>query len=351
MACGAGGSTSQEQALSMPFAPTTASQPHNQQQQLAYVQQALLEQPENALVWYRKAKLHHEMAQPQQAIEAINKALALDSTQENYYLLKAQALGTANQNAAALTAARKAEARNGLTPMLAQTFIDLYLNEGQDQLALDYAGKMISLDGQSHEAYLMRAQLRLDINDTAGASADLYNALRLAPGLTAAYQLQYSLALARQQPASALTWLNKALQVQAVPDTAWLQVANLHQQLGQPDSAVLALKTLQKHPAQQLSATLALSQLWAQQKRFDSARHYANQALQQDSLNLTAHLNSARLYTQRYRYNAAINAYNLALRIDSTSQLVLTEKADVQRKLAYLRNLRAQQDSAANNNQ
>ena len=125
----------------------------------------------------------------------------------------------------------------------------------------------------------------------------------------------------------------------------WRQQAQVYQLRNLPDSALFAWHQV-RNLAPGPTVYLTLGEAHRRGRQWDSVQYYADEVLQVDSTAKDAWRLLARMADTRYRYTAAVGFYNQILSIDSADQIAREELAIVQRKVAYLRRLRAQEDSA-----
>ena len=84
---------------------------------------------------------------------------------------------------------------------------------------------------------------------------------------------------------------------------------------------------------------------WKGQERYDSMYYYADYLIRQDSLSVNGLLAKAYVFDKRGYYQSARNLYQKVLEIDSNHAVALEEIPKVDRKIAYLRQLRQRKES------
>jgi tetratricopeptide (TPR) repeat protein len=186
--------------------------------------------PGNPDVWLRLARLLGQPAQAEDALAALDRALALDPRRVEAYDLKAERLTELGRYEEALAAARPPllanhlplvlqgraawiEARRGnyaaaIPPMQALVVIEpryfwgwLQLAEwynatDQKQQYLEAANQLVRLQPDHPNALVMRGEARMKMGDREGAKADLREALRIAPSHSLAAALLFDICLA-----------------------------------------------------------------------------------------------------------------------------------------------------------
>lgn len=95
-------------------------------------------------------------------------------------------------------------------------------------------------------------------------------------------------------------------------------------------------------------AFFTLSDWYQRQNVFDSAVYFANQVVQNDSSDIGALMKVGRIFENRGFFTRSLNYYNTVLKIDSTYSEARDQIAIVNRKIAYLRRIREQEEEVSN---
>ena len=88
------------------------------------------------------------------------------------------------------------------------------------------------------------------------------------------------------------------------------------------------------------SLSVKLADLYQDQGLTDSSLMISDNLLSMDSTIISEHIRQGQLYDQKNFLSRSLESYNRALALDSTSELALSGRLKVWRKLAYLRELR-----------
>jgi tetratricopeptide (TPR) repeat protein len=89
----------------------------------------------------------------------------------------------------------------------------------------------------------------------------------------------------------------------------------------------------------QPKASTTLAQWFYQEKNYDSAIFYVNKSIQSDSSRINFLLKGD-IYERKDAFELALNEYYYLLKVDSTDNIAREKASNVERKIAYLRNLK-----------
>jgi len=224
-------------------------------------------------VWMRLARLLHHPRQNDEALAALDRAIALDPKNVEAHDLKAERLAEMGKYEAALAAAQPpelgaelpfvlqgrvawVEARRGnyaaaIPPMQALVAVDPTYLWGWHQLAewynetgraenyLEAASELVRLQPGHPVALMMRGEARLQTGDRDGGKGDLRESLKVSPGYSHAAAVLFDAYLADDELREARQVLAVLQEHAAGPEVAVKQI-QLACRLDDPDGAILA---------------------------------------------------------------------------------------------------------------
>ena len=248
-------------------------------------------------VWMRLARLLQHPRHNDEALAALEKAIALDPRNVEAHDLKAERLAEMGQYEAALAAARPeqfgedppmvlqgraawVQARRGnyaeaIPPMQALVAVDPTYLWGWHQLAewynetgrvesyLEAASELVRLQPGHPVALMMRGEARLQTGDRDGGKADLREALRVSPGYSHAAAVLFDACLADDELREARQILAVLQEHAAGPEVAVKQI-QLACRLNDEEGAIRAFGEVCEGPGQSpYPVQAALSELKA----------------------------------------------------------------------------------------
>jgi tetratricopeptide (TPR) repeat protein len=201
-----------------------------------------------------------------------------------------------------------------------------HLNQGHPQRALRACDRAIQLDPKKVEGYDLRASLRLQLQDYAGAVADLNEVLRLEPNVVEAWADRADARLQLGDCAGAISDSSRAIRLDPQYTQAYYTRSLAYYEQKQLEAAVadvcVALSQKPDHaPAKALRDNLVdalylriLKNL--QQQDYDQMLSACNAALRLKPNFLGVYILRAQVYLQAGYYQNAIQDCNRALRLD-----------------------------------
>lgn len=193
-------------------------------------------------IFYQRARLYLETAQPDKALADVNRAIELKAGVGNYFQVKAEALRALGRVPEALEAARQVEILEAGTPELYVLLGDLYQQTGQYAPARQYLNRALQATPYNGEAMYFQALVTAKTGDTATALGQFRRALSLNPGYAATYQQLASIHNALNDPATARQFSEQGLMRFSTDATLHFQRGLSLQKLAQPDSALVCYR-------------------------------------------------------------------------------------------------------------
>lgn len=290
------------------------------------------------------AQLNFEVGDTTKAWQAFDKAQSFgwDSA---YLDLGAHLYAWQKDYTKALTLADAYQQKYGQQWDLQVAMATWLLADGDGRNALQLINEALQVYPSYGPYQLIKGMVLLTaLQDTLQAENWLNKAAKQEKGLGKATLYLLDLYRSTGRSAAAKKQLLHFVQQQTNTHMIWPRLKALYEQEGKADSVMWVL-----HRWLQASTTPVVQNQLAdyhrKQGNWDSATYYANLILNVDSTYKEAYRIHARVADAQYRYSSATLWYTQLLGLDSTDQIAQSELANVQRKVAYLRRLRAQQDT------
>lgn len=272
--------------------------------------------PEDAEVFFKKAWLYFEREEDTLALETIQKAISLDSTQGQYYDLLGRIYRHQSQIDFSLEASLKAK-ELGLSEIELSLFISELLiqkkNFTEAGKYLNEVEKIISKDARIH---YLRGNIAMQKYDTATAFRELDKALKIRPDYAEVYSSLAEIYITYEQYYLAMSTLNKGLRI--APKYYYLNYnkAVILQARNELDSAKYYFEQSYKANPNEYLSSLNLGVLNFKLGNYEDAEKYLKHTLQLKEEQSEAHYYLGICYTNRNDNKVALNYFERALELD-----------------------------------
>lgn len=213
---------------------TVQSGPHIQAEEL---DGAIARQPRNASLYARRADFHLDADHVSAGLEDIDRALALDDEEGEYYFIKARALRAQNRLMAALAAAAEASRRGYSSPELTLLVGETHLAARHYQDALDRFDRVLQQEPDQAAALFYKGVAYAATADTVQALDYLRASLARDPRQPETLHQLAFLANAYRLPAQAARYSARGLRLAPRYAALWYDHGRQFELQGQPDSA------------------------------------------------------------------------------------------------------------------
>ncbi|MEX2336579.1 MAG: tetratricopeptide repeat protein [Fulvivirga sp.] len=323
----------------------------NATEALEYLQDLAEDSPDNPEVFYQLGRIYFREADYNQALKNVKEAIAMKQDNAEYQYLSGKIYHELNEPDRAIKALLLAEGLGKKNHEVYRTLTEAYLQLGQAGKAREAIDRLTSMN-ESADAYALKGEVMLSLGDTALAVGNYNKALIIDRKNIASYVALADISIARQQEERAIVYVNQLLDLEPAELDFLIRKADLLQRIGELDSARQLYRTVVLQRGNYLDF-YRLSNVYYLMRKYDSARHAAQEAFQRNNKFLNAQLVVARSLDKARKYSEAIEVYEMIVTADSTFNLAVTELDNLRRKVAYLWRLREQRqaafDSAKNN--
>lgn len=250
-----------------------------------------------------------------QALVAIQGAIALQEHNPTYHNSKGNILSGLKQYPAAITAydrAIKISPRSSFYRSRALT----YLESEQPKLALADYNRAVELDPKSSIVYLARSGFYDEQGQPELALADLNQSIKLNPNYGDGYNDRGLLYQNRQQDDLALADFNQAIAIEPNKIYAYNNRGWLYYRQGQLELALTDFNRAVEIDPNQADVYNNRGLVYKQQDRLDLALADYNQAIKLDSSSSDAYSNRGSLYDARQQLDLALADFNQAIKLN-----------------------------------
>jgi tetratricopeptide (TPR) repeat protein len=205
--------------------------------ELKAVNTELLESPDDAALYNKRAKIYFSLKQFPEAVHDSKRAVKLDSTKAEYYLTLIDTYFSQNNTRLAkelleITAKKFPDNIEALLKLS-----ELYFLVKQYQNAIDFVNKALKIDENLARAYYIKGSIYRESGDTARAVSSLETAIEQDNKYVDAFYDLGVIYAARKNPL-ALEYYNNVLRINPAHEDVAYARAKLLQDLGKIDEAV-----------------------------------------------------------------------------------------------------------------
>jgi tetratricopeptide (TPR) repeat protein len=304
---------------------------------IAYLKKVIEDEPSNPDAYYKVAKIYSNNGDHRHALWFISEALKRDSLNYNYLLLFSNVTLNLKDYKSASKAAYKAERMNHHHLELYHILAQIKYKEGHVERAADYLNRAINNDPNNYQAYNLKGNIDLQLQDTIAAEESFIRSLKINPEFKEAYDNLMDLFIKTRQFTKAKHFVKDYSSNMDVKDVnAILKEAVIFKSTGNLEISKAMLKGLLYKDSTFLQAYIELASISKLEKSIDSTEFYYMKALniKDDLINVRFEL--AKIMEGKKLYINAIREYEKILEIDPENNLAIEELEKVKGKLAYL---------------
>jgi tetratricopeptide (TPR) repeat protein len=205
--------------------------------ELKAVNKEILEDPGNAMLYNRRARIYLGLKQPGEAVNDAKRAVRIDSTRAEFYLTLADAYFSRNETRLARELLEIIERKfPGNTEALLK-LAELYYLVQDYQKGIDYVNKALKIDVHLAKGYYLKGSIYRESGDTSRAISSLETAVEQDNTFEDAYYDLGILYAAKNDPL-AFQYYDNVLRINPASTTARYARAKLLQDLGKTDDAL-----------------------------------------------------------------------------------------------------------------
>ncbi len=316
-------------------------------QELKAINIATQKYPRTSTNYYKKGLILWDMGHKKEALSSIAKAVEMNDSRGEYHLFLAQTYVENDSLESAFNAAVKAEELGLDTLALNELLADLYLRNRQYEDAFNNVNLALEKDPNRPENHLRRGKILLAQGDHEQAEQSLLKSMELNAENTEASKALADIYLEREDYQNALVYIEKNLNKTPSDKDFMYKKGVALSHTGNATEAVDLFRRVVDQDDQYASAFSMLGTVYYQKRRLDSARYFANKALNLDKQDKEAMLTLARVADRKKGYWVALKHYEDILAIDSTYTPAVAEHKKLKGKIAWLQYLEKNKSSAS----
>ena len=205
--------------------------------ELKGVNALLLKEPNNPDLYYKRASVYLNLQQMHETVGDALRAIKLDSTKAEYYLILGDAYFAQNKTKLAKDVLEIIEKKFPENTEALLKLSELYFLVRQYQKGIDYANKALKVNDNLAKAYYLKANIYRESGDTARAISNLETAAEQDNKFTDAFHDLGVIYAARKNPL-ALDYYNNVLKINPDDEEVKYARAKLLQDLGKIEEAI-----------------------------------------------------------------------------------------------------------------
>jgi len=223
-----------------------------------------------------------------------------------------------------------------------RTYINVLLANNEIDKALYELSKKESILKRSIELMELSALAKLKSGDTT-RSYKIYKDIYLKSSNIQYLVKAVNLAVSLNKKEEAIKMLEEATNKYVDEAPPLMEIGDVYSNLGMTkESLEIGRKVAQMDNS--MRGELYISKSYLANFRYDSALYFVSDVLKNDSSNIEAWLLMARAYDKSYKYSASRAAYIKLLQYDPKNNIAIEELEKLNRKIAYLRNLKEKEE-------
>ncbi len=211
--------------------------------ELKAVNKELLEDPSNAALYIKRAKVYSDLKELPDAVNDAKRAIRLDSTKADYYHLLVDVYFAQNNTRMAKDLLEIIEKKFPEDTEAMLKLAELYFIVRQYQKGIDYTNKALKIDERIAKAYYIKGSIYRESGDTARALSSLETAAEQDNKYKDAFYDIGVMYAARKNPI-AFEYYDNVLRIDPTNQEALYARAKLLQDLGKTDEAIKEYESL-----------------------------------------------------------------------------------------------------------
>ncbi len=254
------------------------------EEKIALLDANIKKDPDNADLYYKRAKLYYEKENTKEALFNIQKAISLDKKNTDYYMLES----------------------------------DIFFARGESTLAFNSLNNAVKYDNKNKEAYLKIAELSFYLRDYNRSRENIDKALKLDKTTPEAYFLRGMIYKEIGDTLNAVKDYTKAIEYKSDYEEVFEELANIYAEKGDPIAIEYYKSTININP-KNVNAMYNLGQFYQDHNSIQQALDMYQKVLKikpdyANAIYAVGYIN----YVYKKDYDMALDCFNKTIKADST---------------------------------
>lgn len=291
--------------------------------ELKAVNKELVQDPNNAELYNKRAKVYLSLKQQEEALNDAKLAVKIDSTNADYYLTLVDAYFVMNNTRLAKETLLAMERRFPQNEVALLKLAELYYLVKQYQEAINYINKSLRIDETQAKAYHLKGNVYLEIGDTGKAISSFQTAIEQDNTYTDAfYDLGRLYGIKKE--AVALDYFANALKLEPSHEQSLYARAKFYQDIGKYEEAVREYKSAISRIKTCDVCFYNLGAIYLEvKKEYTQALEYFSKAIELNPNYLQAYLARGYTYSKLDNLPSAKADYNMCLKLQPNYDLAI----------------------------
>lgn len=215
----------------------TDSTSQNVSEELKQLDAQLLEQPDNADLYHKRAKYYFDKKKYNESFGDITKAMKIDSSKAEYYITLSDLYFVTNQTGNAKIALEKCISLDNKNVDAMLKLAELYLYVRKNEQSMKYINMALKVNQYNAKAYFMKGMNYKELKDTAKAISSMQTAVEQDQQYYNAY-IQLGILCAAQKNPLAIQYYKNAIRIDENSTEAWYNLGKCYQDMEQWTNAL-----------------------------------------------------------------------------------------------------------------
>ena len=288
----------------------------NLPQEITTLNEKIIKNPQEAELYYQRAKYYFEKKDFVLATADINQSLKYDSTKSNYYLLLSDLYFVQNKTSKSKESLERVLSLDSKNIDALLKLAELYFYVQKHQQSIEYIDKVLLIDQYVSKAYFLKGMNFKEMGDTARAISSMQTAVEQDPQYYSAF-IQLGILYASKKNPLALEYYQNAIKINSASLEAFYGKAKFYQDMNQWNKAVSAYEELLQIDPEYKSGLYNLGVIYLLHlKLYEKAINYFNQAIASDPKYAEAYYARATCYQLKGDKSKAAEDFKIAQKIN-----------------------------------
>ena len=283
--------------------------------ELKAVNADLNKNPNNSILYYKRGQLYLNNKDFNAAIGDAQRAIKIDSTKADYFILLCDAYFFSNQTRLAKETLEYCLKLNPASTEANLKLAEMYFYVKKYQESINYINKALMVNQTLAKGYYLKGMCYKESSDTGNAVSSFQTAVEQDNNYYAAY-MELGLIFANKKNPLALEYFNNALRIDPKSSEIYYDIGKFYQDINKPKLATETYKKLLSFNPNDKNAVYNLGAIELYfNKNIEAAKKYFSDAIFTDPNYAEAYFARGVCYDQQKDYQNAKADYQMAIQI------------------------------------
>lgn len=283
--------------------------------EVAAVSARIEKDPQNAALYFDRAKIFHEMGEDSLSLKDIQSALGFDSTKAHYFSAAGELLFEHKDVEGSIRYFKKAIQLDPGDPVAHLKYAKLLMFVDKNQDAFNEINTVLRRDPYNGEAYFLKGMVYKNLKDTAKALSSFQTSIQVDPNYQASF-LQLGSLYAAKKDSIALRYFENAYRADTSDMIGLYSEGMYYQDNGLYEKAKQTYRRIIMKQPQFADAFFNTGWILMRQDSFEKAARQFDLVTKIEPANSGAYYNRGVCYELMNKKQEALSDYNQALELD-----------------------------------